>query len=716
MLRWKISFLTCVVLCAMAAADWSYRCPLPTGNDLFAVQHVQANTWLVSGAGGTVLKTTDNGASWSDHGAYGRPYAFRRIHFPADTLTGFVLGRSGDGGRAVFRTTDGGRNWTMVLSNILYRFEDICFSSDTRTGLAVGYFPGSPESTVVFRTIDSGVTWTRSEPREIGRLYGVLLLADDRTGYAAGNLGTSGGVVFRTTDAGVTWNRVAGPVGHSLTHISFPVDGQTGYAVGNYGLVLKTTDAGLSWDSSGFQSGWNSIGAGFRDNQTGFVLMGVYNGGAQTRHRTTDGGATWSEDTTSSFYPTSLDFAADGEHVLMTGLAGDLKLSSDTGRTWFDLARRVTRHTLTGVSFPTGPESGYMASDFGGLFATGDYGQNWMALGAFDSTYLFTEIVFPGGPETGFVSGRHGLNRGVVCRTTDEGVTWDSVLGSSGSTFSDLSFPTGETGYARAGNLVYRTTDAGSTWSPRHTGTSATYLDMDFCCADTGMLVGEWGAVARTTDAGQTWSVVNAGMTDDLYAVSLLPGGQDVHVCGSDRYFARSTDGGETWQGEFIGSSSDCLYDITFPAGADTGYMVGERDIFRTTDQGATWTSQFPTSALLMAVCFPVDCRNGYAVGTGGTVVATGDAGGAVHETPHAERRTPSGRPTIIRGVLRLGSRLAASGPQRAELLDMSGRKVMHLVPGENSIRHLTSGVYVVRRYQSGRLPTTSLTKVAVVW
>jgi hypothetical protein len=37
------------------------------------------------------------------------------------------------------------------------------------------------------------------------------------------------------------------------------------------------------------------------------------------------------------------------------------------------------------------------------------------------------------------------------------------------------------------------------------------------------------------------------------------------------------------------------------------------------------------------------------------------------------------------------------SGKQLADLLDITGRKVMDLAPGENDIRHLAPGVYFVR-------------------
>ncbi|MBN2465949.1 hypothetical protein JXD38_10055 [candidate division WOR-3 bacterium] len=68
---------------------------------------------------------------------------------------------------------------------------------------------------------------------------------------------------------------------------------------------------------------------------------------------------------------------------------------------------------------------------------------------------------------------------------------------------------------------------------------------------------------------------------------------------------------------------------------------------------------------------------------------------GAIEEgrTPHAGRLAPG--PTVVRGTLRTA--FSRQHPaNRAELLDISGRKVMELRPGENDIRCLSPGVYFV--------------------
>jgi hypothetical protein len=78
-------------------------------------------------------------------------------------------------------------------------------------------------------------------------------------------------------------------------------------------------------------------------------------------------------------------------------------------------------------------------------------------------------------------------------------------------------------------------------------------------------------------------------------------------------------------------------------------------------------------------------------------VYRVGLAGG-VEETTSDERGTMNAGPTVIRGVLVLGTVDSRQNTEyRADLLDVSGRKVVELQPGANDVRSLSPGVYFVR-------------------
>ena len=78
---------------------------------------------------------------------------------------------------------------------------------------------------------------------------------------------------------------------------------------------------------------------------------------------------------------------------------------------------------------------------------------------------------------------------------------------------------------------------------------------------------------------------------------------------------------------------------------------------------------------------------------------------------PDARRRTPDA--TIVRGALWMGYRIRDTGC-RAELLDIGGRKVMELRPGENDVRQLAPGIYFVRPAAGVGREASSVRKVIV--
>ena len=73
-----------------------------TTNTLFAVSFTDPNTGTAVGNGGTILRTTDGGATWVSQSS-GTTNSLRGISF-TDANTGTAVGLSG----TILRTTNGG--------------------------------------------------------------------------------------------------------------------------------------------------------------------------------------------------------------------------------------------------------------------------------------------------------------------------------------------------------------------------------------------------------------------------------------------------------------------------------------------------------------------------------------------------------------------------------------------------------------------------------
>ena len=71
--------------------------------------------------------------------------------------------------------------------------------------------------------------------------------------------------------------------------------------------------------------------------------------------------------------------------------------------------------------------------------------------------------------------------------------------------------------------------------------------------------------------------------------------------------------------------------------------------------------------------------------------------------------------PTVVRGLLKLGAVVSSQSAGRgAELLDISGRKVMGLRPGGNDVHGLAPGIYFVRERFAASGERSAVRKVII--
>ena len=90
---------------ARADSGWSWQNPLPTGELLTGVVHLDSQTIIAVGNSGTILKSLDGGATWTPRSS-GITGPLWGVCF-ADANTGPAVGNG-----AILRTTDGGDTWT----------------------------------------------------------------------------------------------------------------------------------------------------------------------------------------------------------------------------------------------------------------------------------------------------------------------------------------------------------------------------------------------------------------------------------------------------------------------------------------------------------------------------------------------------------------------------------------------------------------------------
>ncbi|MGE0363400.1 MAG: WD40/YVTN/BNR-like repeat-containing protein [Vicinamibacterales bacterium] len=273
---------------------------------LRGVSAVSNETAWASGAGGTVLRTTDGGRTWQRRPVPGaEALDFRDVDATSAAVAHVLSIGPGEASR-IYATADGGATWTERFRNAdPDAFYDAMAFADATHGVAVSDSVGG--RFVVRRTSDGGRTWT-AEPadRLPPALAGEGAFAASGTNVTmAGRdrlwMGTTAARVLRTLDGGRTWSVHQAPLATGDATGIFSIafrDAAHGVVVGgNYQRegeavdnVAITTDGGTTWTrpSGAGLSGFRSVVAWLPGPSPRLLAVGP--SGADWSN---DGGATW---------------------------------------------------------------------------------------------------------------------------------------------------------------------------------------------------------------------------------------------------------------------------------------------------------------------------------------------------------------------------------------------------------------------------------------
>jgi photosystem II stability/assembly factor-like uncharacterized protein len=215
-----------------------------------------------------LLQTTD-GQTWVAGG--------KIDHYTTDyVFTSEKNGVAISGGRAINRTSDGGRNWLVVnqcsatiqvnglARNVECNWNKLNFPTAT-TGYAVAWIDHS-DIVVVGKTKDGGATWSLTlSDVSVGYPEDIFFF-DENTGLMrTGNVYT--GQLSKTTDGGATWKVGASIKGKRLWF----TDPAVGWIF--YGRELRfTTDGGQHWSSREFKFPVEPVAYSFPQRDCAYVV------------------------------------------------------------------------------------------------------------------------------------------------------------------------------------------------------------------------------------------------------------------------------------------------------------------------------------------------------------------------------------------------------------------------------------------------------------
>jgi len=522
--------------------------------DLVWVGTGESNNRQSTSWGSGVYKSTDGGKTFAMMGLPQSKHINRIVIHPTNNdvvlvaATGPLFGPGGE--RGVYKTTDGGKSWKLVLKG------------DDDTGA----------NDLVMSSTDPNILFASMYQRR-------------RTACCM-NGGGPGSALWKSTDGGDTWTKVTGtgfPTG-SLGRIAVDVFRQSP------NIVYATVEGPAPGAQRAAAATENMEAAPAAPAGRGVVA------GVSGLYKSTDGGATWTKQSNTNARPMYFSQLridpVNPERIYMGGVG--LHLSVDGGRTFETDAALVVHDDVHGIWIdPKNPDHVIIGND-GGLATSYDMSRTWqfienVPVGLFYHVGFDMETPYNvcGGMQDNYDwcgPSASRMNRGIF------NYDWFQILGGDGFVaIPDLRDSRIIYTESQDGNMVRRNKVTGESKSirptPQNVGNATAgeayrfHWDTPLMLSpnDPGVLLTAANRVFKSTDRGDSWTAISPDLTknekrDDIVTMGLK---------GSDIAISRN-DGISQWP-TIVALSESPKQKGVFYTGTDDGTVSMSKD------NGATW-------------------------------------------------------------------------------------------------------------------------------
>jgi len=353
-----------------------------------------------------VFKTTDAGKTWTRANfELAATVVITLAIDPQNPATVYVVvmeshGLSGTGDNGLFKSTNGGANWTQMNSGL---------SATSVRAIAIDredpYTIYAAVDAGLFKKTDGGTNWASAG---FSDNYVSSLVIQPQA--ASIIYATSARGVFKSTDRGASWN----PMNSGLSGLPAytaaidPQDVNTLY-VGTYGGVFKSTDGGENWSAAGSLQGKSSfaIVSLVIDPQRPSTIYAViydewdddpdHDSGA---YKTTDGGASWVAvndglpiDRWGYAHVHALMIDPKNSNTLYAGTFQGVFKSTNGGASWSAANSGLTGSVSALTIDPLNPSMIYAGIWDRGVFKSTDAGSTWNAVNSGLTTLSVQSLV-----------------------------------------------------------------------------------------------------------------------------------------------------------------------------------------------------------------------------------------------------------------------------------------------------------------------------------
>lgn len=279
------------------------------------------------------------------------------------------------------------------------------------------------------------------------------------TGFAGGD----DGLILKTTDGGLSWQAYNTLIGRPISAIQF-IDINTGFAA-TTNKVLKTTNSGITWDTS-IAGGGKSIS--FISNNIGYSLRQI---SMPVLWKTTNSGASW-----------------DSVSFIPVPIGPVNKINFKNENTGYACGNIYTLSFMVYNAF-------IMKSVNNGInWGTGYYGTTTLGGATIWDVCLVGNSAFACGYE-GPVSNFY--------KSTNDGVSW-SLIPLLYRMYSVKFINQNKGWFCGINGKILYTDNAGSNIYEQNSGTSAALNQIYMIDSNTGFIAGAGGTILKTTNGGIT--------------------------------------------------------------------------------------------------------------------------------------------------------------------------------------------------------------------
>jgi photosystem II stability/assembly factor-like uncharacterized protein len=431
--------------------------------------------------------------------------------------------------------------------------------------------------------------------------------------FVSANVGTAvgdSGIILRTSDGGVTWQTQSSGTQRRLLAVSF-YNEQYGYIGTDTSIVLFTRDGGVNWITriTGSPASffiWKSVIA----TDTGRVLVG--SGDNHNQAQSTDCGVTWTIEgcqgvESCSFYNTRIGVYLSWADCSKTPIEV-YDLTTDGGITWVLQSSDIAPLRFYGIAMTD--SNAFVCVGNGGAIYKHTFLGPWDPVPSGVSNNLSSAV---------FLDRLQGVvvGAGVILKTSDGGESWTVVH--RGDTLKSVVAPSADAIYAVGNNgEIMKSVDGGNHWAHLSMKTNVS-LTNAFSLSDSVIIVaGIPGFISRSSDGGNSWSVRRT-LPSTSYNITVvgLKYYDPLHAVAIDTrsIVLRTSDGGMTWNESAPYSSAD-VRSVGF-YGLDSIISISWHNgalVYLSTDRGVTWSPRgnasldliFRAAFLRGGVCYAI--------------------------------------------------------------------------------------------------------------